>query len=288
MLRAFLCPVFFFNTCTMGFIDWDKLNSEKNEIHRFFNGQSPFRYVIIEDFFQKEKAEALLAQYPTISDGKWDGTTYIDQKNKFQKTIFEKDSLVQQCFDELNGTTFCQWLNDITEINDLEGDEELFGGGLHQSINGAFLNVHVDYNIHPKTKKHRRLNVLVYMNKDWKPEYEGDLELWDFTGKEQRMLNKIAPSFNRCVIFETNEISFHGHPKLLNTPEGVNRKSIATYYYTATRPENEIAPEHNTIYVNTEGMSGQVKRLSSGVQAFLERINKSNRFFSTLWANFNP
>ena len=258
----------------MKFVDWDMLEKMEGEIHQFFNDQKPFRYVVIENFFQKEKAEQLLGEYPTIAEGKWDGTTYIDQKNKFQKTIFEKDSLVQSCFDELNGAPFCQWLERITGIEDLQGDDELFGGGLHQSINGAFLNVHVDYNIHPKTKMHRRLNVLVYMNKDWKPEYEGDLELWDFTGKEQVLLNKIAPHFNRCVIFETNEISFHGHPKLLHTPEGVNRKSIATYYYTRTRPEHEIAPEHNTIYVNTEGMSGQVKRLSSGVQAFLERINK--------------
>jgi Rps23 Pro-64 3,4-dihydroxylase Tpa1-like proline 4-hydroxylase len=157
---------------------------------------------------------------------------------------------------------------------ELLADKELFGGGLHQSVAGAFLNVHVDYNIHPTTKFHRRLNVLVYMNKDWKDEYEGHLELWDLTEGKQHLLDKFAPTFNRCVIFETNEISFHGHPKQLKTPRGLTRKSIATYYYTKTRPETEIAESHNTIYVNTEGVSGQVKRFNSGVKAFLERINK--------------
>jgi Rps23 Pro-64 3,4-dihydroxylase Tpa1-like proline 4-hydroxylase len=116
--------------------------------------------------------------------------------------------------------------------------------------------------------------VIVYLNKDWKDEYEGHLELWDLTQGMQKLIGRFAPTFNRCVIFETNEISFHGHPKQLNTPVGVNRKSIATYYYTKTRPESEVASEHNTIYVNTEGISGQVKRLSSGAKALLERVNR--------------
>ena len=161
----------------------------------------------------------------------------------------------------------------LTDIGDLTGDEELFGGGLHQSINGAYLNVHVDYNIHPKTKYHRRLNVLVYMNKDWKDEYEGHLELWDFTKGKKDLIGRYAPLFNRCVIFETNEVSFHGHPKQLNTPTGKNRKSLATYYYTKSRPSSEIADEHNTIYVNTEGTSGKIKRFRSGIKALLERVN---------------
>src|SRR5690606_40418501 len=139
---------------------------------------------------------------------------------------------------------------------------------------GVFLNVHVNYNIQPETKLHRRLNVLVYLNKDWKDAYEGHLELWDLTQGDKTLLGKIAPTFNRCVIFETNEISFHGHPRPLKTPEGVNRKSLATYYYTKTRPANEIASEHNTIYVNVEGASGVLKKFNSGVKALLERINK--------------
>ena len=153
-------------------------------------------------------------------------------------------------------------------------DPELFGGGLHQSIKGAFLNVHIDYNFHPKTKHHRRLNVLIYMNKNWGDEYEGHLELWDINETRQNLLEKISPKFNRCVIFETNDVSFHGHPKPLNIPDGMSRKSLATYYYTKTRPSSEISADHNTIFVNTEGSQGHVKRFKSGIKVFLERINK--------------
>lgn len=257
----------------MEFIDMDSLNARLATISTDYNAKKPFRYVTFEKFFKPSAAEQIEKSYPTIKDGVWDGTTYVDQKNKFQKSKFEQDSFFDKVFGELNSPEFLTWLEKMSGVEGLMGDEELFGGGLHQSMKGAFLNVHVDYNIHPTTKFHRRLNVLVYMNKDWKDEYEGHVELWDLTGKEKVLKDRVAPQFNRCVIFETNEISFHGHPHPLKTPEGVNRKSLATYYYTKTRPLNEIAGEHNTIYVNTDGVTGQMKRLTSAVKAFLERIN---------------
>ncbi len=258
----------------MKYINFNSLQERLVDIRNDFQSKKPFRYTVFENFFKPDVSQAIHDSYPSIKDGRWDSTTYVDQKNKFQKISFETDSLFHGVFQELNSTSFLQWLSDVTAIDNLIGDDELFGGGLHQSINGAFLNVHVDYNIHPKTKYHRRLNVLVYMNKNWKEEYEGHLELWDLSDNKKVQLAKYSPLFNRCVIFETNEVSFHGHPKPLKTPADVNRKSIATYYYTVDRPENEINLEHNTIYVNTEGVSGQLKRLTSGVKAFLERINK--------------
>jgi Rps23 Pro-64 3,4-dihydroxylase Tpa1-like proline 4-hydroxylase len=258
----------------MQHIDITRLNNELTSIQNDFNSKKPFRFTSFENFFTAESAEKILTNYPSIENGKWDGTTYIDQKNKFQKTNFESGSIFEQVFTEMNSPEFLEWLEKVCKIDALIGDSELFGGGLHQSTNGAFLNVHIDYNIHPKTKYHRRLNVLVYMNKDWKDEYEGHIELWDLSDNNKTQLAKISPNFNRCVIFETNEISFHGHPKPLNTPTHINRKSIATYYYTDTRPEHEMAADHNTIYVNTEGVGGQMKRFTAGVKAFLERINK--------------
>jgi len=261
----------------MEFIDLENLNRRLSQIKQDFQSKKPFHYVVFEDFFRAEKAEEIYGSYPAITnDGEWDGTTYVDQKNKFQKTKFETESTFDRVFKELNSSEFLQWVEQVTEIKDIIADDDLFGGGLHQSIKGAFLNVHIDYNLHPETRFHRRLNVLVYMNKDWKDEYEGRLELWDLSNGNSNLLDKISPTFNRCVIFETNEVSFHGHPKPLNTPEGINRKSIATYYYTETRLDHEIAAEHNTLYVNTDGVKGQVKRFSSGVKAFLERVNKKS------------
>jgi len=257
---------------TMEFIDLESLQNRSTEIARDYSSKTPFHYTKFDGFFRAAIADEVYKNYPDIKDGKWDGTTYIDQKNKFQKTTFESDSVFDKVFREMNSEPFLKWLEGVTGIKDIQADDELFGGGLHQSIEGAFLNVHVDYNIHPKTKFHRRLNVLVYMNKDWKEEYEGSLELWDLSDNKKILLAKYPPLFNTCVIFETNEVSYHGHPKPLKTPAGINRKSIATYYYTRTRPEGEIAAEHNTLYVNTEGLSGQLKRFVSGIKAFFERV----------------
>lgn len=258
----------------MEFINLVNLTDKINELKVSFHAKKPFKYLVIDNFLDYEVAEFIWEHYPDVSDGVWDNTTYIDQRNKFQKRSFEKGDVFDRFFKELNSPEFLKFLEAITGIKDLIGDENLFGGGLHQSIRGAFLNVHVDYNFHPETKYHRRLNVLLYMNKDWRDEYEGHLELWDLTSGKSERLVKISPIFNRCVIFETNEISFHGHPKPLQTPKGVSRKSIATYYYTEMRPESEIASEHNTIYVNINGFKGQFNRFSSGVKALLERINK--------------
>ena len=258
----------------MKYVDIASLNERLTNLKGDFQSKKPFRYVMFENFFSAEAASVIHATYPLIKNGQWDGTTYIDQKNKFQKTTFDADSVFADVFRELNSQEFLAWMESITDIRDLRADDDLFGGGLHQSIAGAFLNVHVDYNFHPKTKFHRRLNVLIYMNKDWKEAYEGHLELWDLSDNKRTLLAKVAPSFNRCVIFETNEVSYHGHPKPLKTPEGINRKSIATYYYTPGRPAGEAVSEHNTLYVNTEGVGGQVKRLQSGIKAFIERIGR--------------
>ena len=187
----------------------NKISSDRENFRASYQSKKPFKYLIIDNALKDSIAQEIHDAYPNITDGEWDGTTYLDQKNKFQKTIFEKNSLIQNVFDELNSESFLEWLNFITEIEEpLEADPTLSGGGLHQSLNGAFLNVHVDFNIHPKTKLHRRLNVLIYMNKDWKDEYEGHLELWEIDDEHKNLLEKISPKFNRLVLFETNEISF--------------------------------------------------------------------------------
>lgn len=259
------------------FIDEEQLLTREKAIAKAYQEKSPFRYVVIDDFLKVDKARQLEAGYPSTEDREWNNTTYVNQNNKFQLTKFPEGDDFDLFFKEINGAEFLDWLERITHMESpLIADPELFGGGLHQSINGAFLNVHVDYNIHPETNYHRRLNVLVYLNKDWKDAYNGHLELWNLTGEQHELMERIAPTFNRCVIFETNEISFHGHPKPLKAPPEITRKSLATYYYTKTRPEKEIAEAHNTIYVNTEGLGGQVKKFSSGVKAFLERINKGS------------
>lgn len=258
----------------MEFINIERIRQEKENWKASWNSKKPFRYFHCDNFLYEAKANEALESYPDPSQVKWDKTTYVNQKNKFQKGKFEEGSIFDRLFKELNSAAFLTELSEITGIDKLLPDPELFGGGLHQSTRGAFLDVHIDYNIHPKTKQHRRLNVLIYLNKEWKDEYEGHLELWEINETKKERIERIAPVFNHMVMFETNELSYHGHPHPLNSPRGINRKSLATYYYTSDRPKTEVAEEHNTIYVNTTGTKGKIKNLRSGFKALIERLKK--------------
>jgi len=139
-----------------------------------------------------------------------------------------------------------QFLERLTGINGLMGDPSLLGGGVHKINRGGKLGVHADFNVHFRTQLHRRINLLLYLNKDWNAEWGGDLELWE--KDMSKCCIKVAPVFNRAAIFNITDDAFHGHPHPLNTPENVSRYSLALYYYTVDRPEHEKAPWHPVVW----------------------------------------
>ena len=117
---------------------------------------------------------------------------------------------------------------------------------MHLIEPGGFLKIHVDFNWHERLKLDRRLNLLLYLNRDWPEEYGGHLELWNHD--VSRCVKRILPIFNRCVIFNTSESSHHGHPDPMKCPPGRCRKSLALYYYTNGRPEGDTSDRHRTSY----------------------------------------
>jgi Rps23 Pro-64 3,4-dihydroxylase Tpa1-like proline 4-hydroxylase len=249
-------------------ITLERLHGRAEQLRAEWSAKQPFHFVVIDDFLDEAFAEEILAAYPQPGRDFWDHTTYIHQRRKFTLTKGFPEA-AQQFFQMTAAEDFRKLVTEITGVSDLIDDPDLVGGGLHQIAAGGFLDVHVDYNFHPRTKLHRRLNLLLYMNKDWRPEYEGYLELWDMETNQR--IENIAPLFNRAVIFETNEISYHGHPHPLNTAQGVTRKSLAMYYYTQKRDTEASAPEHNTIYRQTTGLRGYLKTSMAATRAAVER-----------------
>ena len=158
--------------------------------------------------------------------------------------------VVRAFLDAMNGYEMLQFLEALTGIEGLIPDPYFGGGGLHQIEPGGFLKIHADFNVHPKLKLDRRLNLLTYLNKDWRDEWGGHLELWNAPMTERRQ--RIAPLFNRTVVFSTTDTSFHGHPHPLTSPPGVTRKSVSLYYYTAGRPQEERSAPHDTIFREPE------------------------------------
>ena len=252
----------------------NSLNARLPDLRRQWHRSKPFRWVVIDNFLPEDHAERVHDEYPTPYETDFDETTYAHQKGKFTKTEgFE--GAMKQFFDFGASPEFLRWLEALTGIDDLLADPTLEGGGLHQIGQGGYLDIHIDYNRHPQFKWHRRLNLLVYMNKDWKREYNGQLELWDFTDGNEELLEELYPSFNTALIFETNEISYHGHPHPVDCPAPMTRKSMALYFYTEERDDEFAdAPEHNTIYRQTTGVSGYLKTSRSAVEAMKERVEQ--------------
>jgi hypothetical protein len=190
--------------------------------------------------------DGILAEFPDPRQADWFAFDSPLERKLATKDDSTMGSATRHLLGELNSAPFIDFLERLTGIEGLVPDPHFVGGGLHQIESGGHLKVHADFNRHPRTGLERRLNVLLYLNRDWRDEYGGALELWsrDMSTCQARIL----PHFNRCVVFSTTSTSFHGHPEPLSCPPGQTRKSIALYYYSKERPPEERGGEHNTLF----------------------------------------
>jgi hypothetical protein len=230
-----------------------------------FHQAQPFRFAVIDDFLEPQVAESILAEFPGI-DPSWLDANGLHTKNKWTLPV-PSGSMAARYFAAVSSNEFRSVLGEITGVDNLLEDPNLLGAGYHQILDGGFLNVHIDFNKLEGTNLDRRLNLILYLNKDWRESYGGYLELWDMATKT-RVAN-IAPIFNRAVVFETNEVSFHGHPVPLNTQGAQTRKSLSVYYYTDGRSDFEAKTRHSTVYVNVEGSKGKAKLLFNGLRQLI-------------------
>lgn len=225
-------------------IDLERWERELPHIAEIYGNVQPFPHSVFDDFLEHWAAEEASAVFPQAVDGKWIHYAHVNER----KQGLNKQDLIPRHFNDmveaLNSPGLIAWLENLTGIKGLKADPQLEGGGLHRSERGGFLNVHADFTAHPhKRNWRRRVNLLIYLNKDWQEEWGGQLELWE---RDMSQCSKrIAPLFNRCVIFTTDRTSYHGFPDPLTCPEGVFRKSLALYYFTE---EAGDLPLHTTHY----------------------------------------
>lgn len=224
-----------------------KLNYEPKALHEQYVSGDPFPHVVIDGLFDDADLDRVLAEFPTPEQMRW---RRFESPLEKKLGYYHEDSVVtpnvRAFLDAMNGFEMLLWLEAVTGMDGLIPDPYFGGGGLHQIEPGGFLKIHADFNVHPKLKVDRRANMLVYLNKGWREEWGGHLELWNPSMTECR--KRIAPLFNRTVIFSTTDTSYHGHPHPLTAPEGVTRKSVSLYYYTAGRPAEEMSRPHDTIF----------------------------------------
>ena len=220
---------------------------------RFAEAQ-PFRHVVVENFLVPSFAERLLKEFPAFEqgnnmgdDGRAGGKSTVERLSGLGSSYRELDAAIQS-------NEFLRLVSSVTGIDDLLYDPFYLGGGTHENRAGQLLQAHIDFNYHPSERWHRRLNLIVYLNRGWDEAWGGNLELWRDPYQDFAPATRIVPVFNRCVIFETTEHSWHGFDPIVLPPESAqpSRRSVALYFYTKDRPAQETSGKHSTHYVNRQ------------------------------------
>ena len=237
-------------------LDYPHLQAVAEAGSAAYASASPFPHAVIDDLFSPALVTTLLRHFPDDVAGvraeSDDVAMATGKLAQYRKGFMSREGLVdialRRIYWELNSGPFIGFLERLTGCENLIGDPYLQGGGVHEVGDGGFLRVHADFSQHASLKLSRRLNVLVYLNQNWSPEYGGELELWNEPMSER--VQSIEPLAGRCVIFSTTSTSWHGHPHPLRCPPGVSRKSIALYYYS-----NDVRnrPQHETLWQQLPG-----------------------------------
>ncbi len=208
----------------------------------------PFPHFCIDNFLEETFADEIYNAFPCFDDAQKIGKEFstVNEQKKIQITDASKfPPAIAKLNQQLASPEFLEMMSDLMGIPNLLADPDLIGGGIHETNTGGRLDVHVDFNFLDKNKWHRRLNILIYFNKDWNDEYGGFFEIWD--KNVNKCCGSFAPAFNRVFVFTTSGISFHGVTPLTCPPD-IMRKSFAAYYYTKEAPEGWSGQHHDTIF----------------------------------------
>lgn len=257
---------------------------DKELVKKQVKEAQPFPHFYLDNFLNETFAEEVYNAFPAFEDARQIGREYnkVNEKLKIQVT---DSALFPDPFKKLDNLLsspeFLALMSELMGIPDLLADPDLFGGGIHETNSGGHLDVHVDFNYLKAKHWHRRLNILIYFNKDWKEEYGGYFDIWDKDVK--KCYGTFAPIFNRVFVFATSEISFHGVTPVTCPPD-VFRKSFAAYYYTEKAPEHWSGQHHSTIFKPRpdEWLKGNVlmpyeqskKSLKTSIRSFKQRIKE--------------
>lgn len=243
------------------YLDDKKATDIGESLHALYANAKPFPHVVIDDFLPTSLIESLHARFPE------ERTAHEVNYEKGYKGLHKRqvnpndcEPYIREVFAFFNSAPMLAFFETLTGIEGLIPDPYFGGGGFHEISKGGLLGVHADFRVNKKLHIERRINAIIYLNKDWQPSYGGCLELWD--KKMKQCEKKVLPTFNRCVVFNTDHDSNHGHPEPLETPDAVTRKSIALYYYTASMKVYENNVEHRTHYKPRpkDRIIGKIKR----------------------------
>lgn len=212
------------NSNTKIFGDWVK---KCDILSKEFETAKPFPHIMVDNFLRDDIAEKISSEFPPLSDKWWSYHNPIEVKYAYD-FIRNLPLTLRNVFYALANPEIVNKMRTITGLNTLTYDPYLHGAGIHAHPRNGRLMMHLDYEKHPYTDSQRRLNIILYLSKDWNPEWNGATELWNKDASKKIVQSDVV--FNRAIIFQTNEESWHGVPEKIMCPKGVLRKSLAFYY----------------------------------------------------------
>ncbi|HET9997942.1 MAG TPA: 2OG-Fe(II) oxygenase [Nocardioides sp.] len=219
------------NTLQETTVDYRRLEADLPRMRTAYAAGQPFPHLVLDDVLVPDVFERAAEEFPPMRDQRWNGYLHVNE-TKYSNTDPETwGPTLTAVARELCSPRFVTLLGELTGIDGLIPDWTMDGGGLHQTLRGGHLNIHADFSTHHTHENWaRRVNILLYLNREWREEWGGKLELWDkdMTSCQER----VTPAGNRMLVFTTSDDSFHGHPDGLTCPEDVARRSMALYYFT--------------------------------------------------------
>lgn len=237
-----------------------------------FAKAEPFPHAVFDNFLPREVAQRVLDEFPAVGEPIWSfHDNHPLRRGKYMsRDETQMSDYIRHLLYNFNSARFICFLEKLSGITPLLPDPDI-SGTLRHFRRGGRLGIHVDYNWHEKLLLYRRLNIILYLAKDWKPEYGGALELWD--AKMKHCVKKVVPAFNRCIIFHTTETSYHGFPDPLNCPEGETRRSFQLYYFTSKPSRKTVFfRPHSTIFKFRQQDSALKKAGTPRVFSVLKKV----------------
>lgn len=220
----------------------DECIAQGRRLSEEYQVATPFPHIVTDSLLPLSVLQRVLDEFPIREKSE------IEDAHSLYKTGYTleriKSRYIANLLSALNSAQFLRFLEEMTGIDGLISDPYYQGGGLHETGRGGHLSIHADFNLQKKLGLLRRLNLILYLNHDWKDEYRGYLELWhrDMSG----LAKSVAPIIGRAVVFNTDDDSYHGHPDPLMSPTNVYRRSLALYYYTAPKASLDQIRQHST------------------------------------------
>jgi hypothetical protein len=212
----------------------------------FNNPKKPYRYTVIDNFFSKESCNKFLNSYPSMDDKRWYRfrDTFHGEENVFEKgmmgisNLTDMPKVASNVITALNSDHFIEILNQITGLSLVKDTHNDIGqwAGMRAMLPGGYQSIHSDARKHPHLGLEKRITLVGYLNKDWVPQHKGYTEIWNDTMSE--CVDRVAPLYNRILIFENTSTSYHGVPEVSNY-----RKSFLTSYLLDSDEFHETRPK---------------------------------------------